>query len=233
MMRFLVFLIFATSFANPPSVLFSIDAPTRGNEILAAFSKLQATSPIEIAMQTTITTTTQGLSQGVIHFVQSITSAPNSTLFIVSYGQPYALRYMVVGVEQVIDLVSSTTPSPLPASINSPLVTASYPNNEIPLFSVDPVLRANDISNVISTLNSSPYKTSTSQVNIITTLFGIQGVFNPPFSGNMIVNVSAAITITTSFCHTNSLLQIFYSVGTLSGSAIVAAEQIQQIIYAY
>ncbi|MBM3184207.1 MAG: hypothetical protein FJZ64_02765 [Chlamydiae bacterium] len=228
--------------ANPPVDLYSIDVSTRGQEFIAALKSAfsLAGSRGEVVIQTMANppyTYAPGLpSSGIIPYVQnSITAAPNNTLFLVPYnpnGQSGITRntqYLVIGADQIVTIAYRDTISP-PFSLSTPF-TSTYPSNVYPLYYINPVHRAADIQSIASTLINFPQNfnglSGISQVWILTTL---TGPYYVPFYRGQSQYIPRVQSISVL---SNSLLQITYQPfsSSFAWSVIVSAEQVQQIIF--
>ena len=233
--------LFAIGNGSPPLDLYSIDASKRGKDFVSSLTTAftLAGSAGEVVIQTMASPPflkAPGVTKGVIPYVQQSTllAAPNSTLFIIPYnpngtvGINSNTQYIVVGIEQIVTLAYRPTISPA-----FPLTgfTSTYGFNVYPLYSIDPSLRAQDIQSIANTLITLPANYNgnkiVSQVWIFTNLNGPYYVpFNSAAPG-LIPNVTAISVLANEF------LLITYKPNSspFSGSVIVAAEQIQQIIF--
>lgn len=227
------------------NVFFPIDSSLRGTDILntfSSFSHATGTTTPEMALQTTITTlpippgsnvpyaTYQGIKNGIISYVQSITSTTYNTLLLVTYQNLGSAvnQYVVVPSEQILDLLYFPV-NHLP--INSNAFVAPPIAGTIPYYSVDPRQRAADIGSVITKLLSSPFKQNQSQIWMEVTL---TGPFNP------------SVPVVTDGSNTVSLLKNVTGVSLLNNiitvtfqpidqpnppTVIVTPEQVLRIIY--
>ena len=253
MIQFLRFLLVAATCqanfvaAYSPIWLYPIDATARGKGIVqavnAAFSPPSGTAATtEVVIQTAASPSflyAPYVSNGLIPYVQnSLVSAPNYTLFIVPYlpgnTMTTTIQYLVVGVEQIVGVFYSPLNSTPAISGNSSGYTSTFSSNVLPLYSIDPYHRAADIASITTTLLTNPlYTQNNSQVWIQTTLNGSSPRgFYPPFYSNFpgcIPYVQGISQIVGT-----AFLQITYQnvrYPGITGSVIVSAEQIQQIVY--
>ena len=234
--------------ANVPLDLYTIDASTRGQDFFSTLTTafVQATASGEVVIQTQAMPAylrAPGVSYGLIPYVQNGTNqtttfpykAPNSTLFIFAYnpngsrGITQTTQFLVVGIEQVVTVAYRNTISP-PFPLNAPFATV-YANNVLPLYTINPTLRAADVQNIAQKFISSPGDfngNSSSQLWIITTL---SGPYYVPFATK--VAPGAIPNVTGISVLSNEFLLITYKPfsSLFSWSVIVAAEQIQQIVF--
>ncbi len=223
----------AALIASGQAAIFPIDSMVRGKEIFNIFESLiigGRTQVPEFAIQTILPPTSpystyQPIINGLIPYVQDITETPNDTLLIITYQSTQNAgiqQYIVLPVEQVTALLYFRTIANLPNSTQP--FTAYPPPGVIPYYSVDPILRAQDIASAVTQLKAAPFVTSPqNQVWIQTTL---TGPFNPAIQNGLIQNV---LSISAS----NGLLQINFKQlsQTLPQFIIVSPEQVQQIIW--
>ncbi|MES2274090.1 MAG: hypothetical protein V4487_07850 [Chlamydiota bacterium] len=211
-----------------PTTIFPIDPMQRGLNIAKMVATL-TTAPYnipqsEVAIQTLSTTPFPYASyvvNGLIPYVQTISLAPYDTLLIVKYVPPGASpQYLVVPIELISEVIYS------PVTIPATGFTSSFANGVIPFFSIDPVKRAADIQSIATTLlTSAPYKTATSKVGILTTL---SGPFFLPLQNGLIYNVQS---VTLMAANDTLLLIKYLSTQFVSSTIVVAAEQVQQVVY--
>ena len=213
------------------TTVFPIDPTQRGKDISQLFTTLSKSpylkSSSEIALQTTLNGTSAyapGIVNGFIPYIQKLDAAPHSTLYVVTYltsaggGPP---QYIVVAVEQIIDLIYSSL-----AISNSGFGSTNL-NNSLTFFSIDLPKRAEDIRSIVRTLlTQKPYSTASSTVAIQTTL---TGSFYPPFSNGLIPKVLDVSL--TSAANETMLLITFQSSSYVNGTIVVGVDQVAQIIY--
>jgi hypothetical protein len=233
--------------ASPPLWLYTIDATTRGISILSAVSTAYtpvfpvSNSTQEVAIQTRTAAPfiyAPYVQNGLIPYVlgtDEFVSGPNFTMFIVPYLPitTFTIQYLVVGVEQVVDvLYSSRAGVQNPVSLSG--YTSTFANEVLPLYSINPVHRAADIGFIVNTLLTDPTYNmpNVSQVWIQTTLrsAATNGFYPAFYSPGYIPYVTAIYHIPGT-----SYLQIYYQnrrqMPGYQGSVIVSAEQIEQIVY--
>lgn len=214
------------------TVLYPVEASTRGTEIFNSFKTLSPTANRgtvlpEILLQTKIVNNPQYMTyrylvNGVIPYVQNITQTTYNTLLIVSYltsALGNVTQYLVVPVEQIIMLPyfpNSYYVPPTPFS-------AANLNGAISYFSIHSTERALDIVSAVSQLLTTFKQSGNTQVWIQTTL---NGPFNYPVPNGLIQNVKSVSV-------NNSLLQITFSPPNFTPNQVivVAPEQVQQITY--
>ncbi|HSX27075.1 MAG TPA: hypothetical protein VLE89_08750 [Chlamydiales bacterium] len=219
---------FSSAFANAPLTLFSIDTSQRGSEIVNIVKVLTAppfnSATSELAIQTTTNFIyAPYVVNALIPYVRSITPGPNNTLFIVNYFPKNApsLQAVVVPVEQIVEVVYSTQTIPTTG------FTSTWGTGVLPLITVDPVLRAQDIFFVVSTLLTSPtYQTGVSKVTIVTTT---NGPYYPAIPNGIITNVISVSLLANNSSYLQ--IKIITSQGAVNGTYIIPAEQIQQIVF--
>lgn len=223
------------------TTLYQIDAGVQGTSfynqyyaLLPGGKPINNNNPPEVAFQTSLQNpssfntykyATYGLiSNGLIRYIQNVYRTTYNTLLIVSYqtsgNQP---EYIVVPVEQLIDLIYFPSTSFLPTS-SSPF-NASYLSGVVPYFSVDPSQRAMDIVYTVGQLQTTFKTSSSNQVWIQT---GVNGPFNPnlPVPG-LLQNIQ-------SIAYNNGMLQITFQTnhnGSITQTVYVSPEQVQQIIW--
>ncbi len=215
--------------ANGLTTIFPINSVQRGlsiSQIITTFTSSPYNVPqSEVAIQTLSTIPfpyAPYVANGLIPYVQSASLAPNDTLLIIRYKPPAATtQYLVVPIELISEVIYSPITIP-----SSPGFTSTFPNGVVPFFSIDPVQRAADIQSITTTLlTSAPYKTSTSKVGILTTL---SGPFFLPLQNGLISNVQS---IALASANDSLLIVKYLSTQFISGTIIVTAEQVQQIVY--
>ena len=252
MKNFLLLFLAACSFtvghANAPLDLYTIDASKRGQDFFNILTTVftQATTSGEVVIQTQAMPAylrAPGVSYGLIPYVQVGTNqnvtfpykAPNSTLFIFAYnpngarGITQLTQFLVVGIEQIVTAAYRNTISP-PFPQNGVFSTV-YANNVLPLYTINPTLRAADVLDISQKFLSSPGAfngNSSSQLWILTTL---SGPFYVPFATRIapgaIPNVTGISVLSNEF-----LLITYKPLSSLfSWSVIVSAEQVQQIVF--
>jgi hypothetical protein len=209
---------------------FPLDPSSRGAALIAMFNTLTkapyVTSQSEIALQT--------LRNGLIVDVQSITPATHSTMFLVSYypfWSPTVLQYIVLPVEQIVEMVFSLRPFTQGMMFNS-----SYPPGVVgtlPIFSVDLVERAEDLINMFTILNTqSPYKQSSSQVALQTTLNGSYTYAQTgmaPISGGVIPKIQSITLVGNA--PGGTMMLVSYEQSVYTGNIIVTPEQVYGMVY--
>ncbi|MDE3045430.1 MAG: hypothetical protein KGJ02_02130 [Verrucomicrobiota bacterium] len=233
MFRHLCFLLFFTRliWADTPYVLYPVDVSQRGLGVVSMVNTLlstpYATNGSEVAIQTSTTIPfpyAPYVVNGIIPYVQSIASASNNTLLIVAY-QPIGtnVQYLVVPVEQIIAILYS--PKKI---LTSTAFTSTYASGYVVQTSVDLIQRASDIQGVVTTLlTASPYKTQASTVGLQTTL---SGSYYPPISTTtgLIQNVQSVTLVSGN---SGLLLVSYLSPKRISGTIVIAAEQVEEVIY--
>jgi hypothetical protein len=229
-MKWLIFLVcLVSAHAQDQSTLFQITAFQRGHDIANMVTTL-TTNPIytipqsEVGIQTTGVTAflyAPGVVNGFIPFVQKVTLSPFGTYLTVQY-QPRGLlvQYLVVPIEDVGEVVYSTQ-TIATSGFSSTIATGIYP-----LLSIDPGHRASDVASVVLALQTTaPFKTATSQVGIQTTL---SGPFYPSIQNGFLPNIQQITLLTPG----STLLLIQYqNLQFVKAWVVVAAEQVQQIVY--
>ncbi|HSX38712.1 MAG TPA: hypothetical protein VLE95_07780 [Chlamydiales bacterium] len=221
--------------------LYTIDAAIRGADFVSVLNTAfgLATVSGEVVIQTMATPPflhPPGLVNGVIPYVQqsTFTAAPHSTMFIVPYNPNGAIgitpntQYIVIGIEQIVTLAYRNTISP-PFSLRG--FTSVFASNVLPLYTINPVLRAADIQSIANTLITSPTAfngtNNISQTWILTTLGGPFYVPFSPIAPGLIPNVTAISVLSPGW-----LLITYKPISfPFSWSVIVSAEQVQQIIF--
>jgi hypothetical protein len=228
--------------ATPDQTLYPIDAGQRGTRIYHSFNTTLfpisgGTNLPYFIMQTTLpnntyNTTTRFILNGIVPYVQSITSTTYNTLLIVSYlpppnsGQQSIMQYVVVPSDEIVTLnYFPQNYGPVP-NIETPFNSTAAPGT-LPFFSVDPAQRASDIVQAINMLmNNAPFKNTetNSQVWVQTTL---TGPYNPPLPEPGLLKYIQADT------YTNGLIQITFQTSPqqTAQTILVAPEQVQRIIY--
>lgn len=242
---------FSIGNANQPLNLYTIDASTRGKDfssiLTTAFTL--ATTAGEVVIQTSgVPTNLQNsIPTGVIPFVQQGTlslptskaipyAAPNNTLFLFGYnpkgqsGLSIYTQYIVVGIEQIVTVAYRNTINP-PFRFTNGVFNSLYSSNLLPLYTINPTLRAADIVDITQKFISFPSAfngNSGSQVWILTTL---TGPFYVPFA--LRVDPQAIPNVTAIQVLANEYLQITYypQSSNFPWTVIVPAEQIQQIVF--
>ncbi len=230
--KILIFFIHSTVFAASQTTYFHIDAATRGAEITSMIATLNSApyngAQSEVGLQLISNAAfpyAPYVYGGLIPYVASVNPAPNDTLLLVTYypSLPKGIGplYLVVPIEQVTSVVYS----PVPIAPGSTF-SSNYMNGITPLLTVDPILRAADIENMIATLLAPPFNGGSSSVALYTTL---SGPFYPPISGGIIQNVQSVTQIVPN----DTLLLVSYLSPTtnMQGTIIVAVEQVLEIVY--
>jgi len=209
---------------------FPIETSNRGAALISMFKTLTsapyATTQSEIALQT--------LRNGLIVDIQTITPATNNTLFIVSYypfSSPTVLQYIVLPVEQIVSMVFSLKPFTRAMNFGS-----SYPLNVtgvLPVFSVDLAHRAADLVNIFTILNTkTPYKQSSSQVSLQTTLtgsytYGQTGM--APIANGVIPDIQSISLVPSSVGGT--MMLVSYEQGVYTGNVVLTPDQVYGMVY--
>lgn len=207
----------AVGASNGAATIFPIDPMDRGEDLIKMFATLSSapykTTLSQIALQTT--------RNGLIPNVQSLTPSTYSTLLIVAYKITSVFQYVVVPVEQVVELVYSPVAIPLQSTFTSSIISGA-----LPIFSVDLMQRAVDIQNVVTTLTTTaPYKTAVSKVGIQSTL---SGPFYLSFTNGFIPDVQS---ISVQPAQNGTLLLVSYKFGFQTTTIVVAPDQIFGIVY--
>jgi hypothetical protein len=212
-------------------VVYEIDPTERGADIIkmvTTYNSAPFKGPSsEVVLQTRLRGTAgyaPAVVNGLIPYVQSIATATNGTLFIVTYLTPDRSipQYIVVPVEQIVAVAYS------PIAIPTTGFTSVNGTGVLPFYSIDLADRAADIQNVVNTLlTTAPYKTSISGVTIQTSL---SGPYNPPIAaGGIIPNVKS---VSLAFAPNKTMMLISYlSQAFIPGTIAVSVEQVQQVIY--
>lgn len=237
LLLFLSIFVFSMAHAVNPVTLYSIDAQTRASQIVAMIDTLNKAPYLirnrsEVALQANLVPSpayANYIRGGFIPYVQNATTATNETLLLITYlptGSTSNTQYVVVPVEQTVSLMYS--PQPINPTTG---ISSNYPQSALPRFSVNLAHRAADLRYMFNLLNTnSTYKTRRSQVGIQITL---AGPYYPQLRGNLIPNVQSITLVSPN----DTLLLIDYQNppasgrATVTGSIVVAAEQIDQMIY--
>lgn len=200
------------------TTVFPIDPMGRGQDLVSMFTTL-STSPYktttsQIALQTT--------RNGLIPNVQSLTASTYNTIFIVAYKVSSSfIQYIVIPVEQIIELIYSPVAIPLQSTFTSSGIAGT-----LSFFDFDLMERAVDIQNVVTTMiTTAPYKTVTSKVGLQTTL---SGPFYLSFTNGFIPDIQS---ISVQPAANGTLLLVSYKLGFLITTIVVAPEQIYGIVY--
>lgn len=226
--------------ATGQSVFYPIDSSQRGTEIVNTFNSLDSVSGTlapAVWLQTTgsIPMYTPSLPYGsykyvtnigIVPYIQKVTETPHNTLLIVSYqsvSSAGVVEYIVLPPEQVVALLYFQLQTNLPTSL-APFVAPPV-NRTVPYFSVDSRQRAADIVSAANQLMTTPFKRTTSQVWIQTTLMG---PFLPQLNNNGLLKNVTNISVS------NSLIVIDFLPPNYQGQTlteVVSPEQVQWIIY--
>lgn len=207
----------AVGASNGAATIFPIDPMDRGKDLVSMFSTLSSapykTTTSQIALQTT--------RNGLIPNVQALSPSTYSTLLTVTYKITSILQYVVVPVEQIVELVYSPVAIPFQATF-----TSSISGGALPIFSVDLMHRAVDIQNVVTTLlTTAPFKTVSSKVGLQTTL---SGPFYLSFTNGFIPDIQS---ISMQSAAKGTLLLVNYKFGFLTTNIVVGPDQIFGIVY--
>lgn len=161
----------ANTAPNVANAFFLIDPMQRGKDIVSMITTL--TSPAltntrgKVNMQVAIQTMRNGLITGVF----DVDFAKNYTILIVKYSGPYYAQYIVVPVEQIIEVVYSST-----AVVSTQgNFTATSTTGVLPYFNVDITQRAEDIVEIVNKLMDPAdvyYTPNKTQIGIQTMLTG-------------------------------------------------------------
>lgn len=252
-------LFFCNLFANtitlePNGVLttFPISPKERVVDVITLFNTLYNTPDLLIFpkvpsyYQIALQTTRNGLLINVIDLkpATGTLASTDSTMLLVTYypqGQrtgaktsipSTSLQYAAIPIEQVVEMVFSTSPiSP------SAMFTSTAAQGTLPIFSVDMAQRSLDIQNAFTFFNSIPNASSTAWIGLQTTLSG------PFYAGNLANGeIKYVYSISTKYAPNGTILFVAYQdtppvkgqPQTAQGNLnyiIVAPDQVYGIVY--
>lgn len=224
----------ATATIGNLSVIYSIDASTRGTEIINLFSSLYGQSipsgrVYEIALQTKY--------NGLITWVTSITGTTNNTLLLVRWGttptNSSSTPPLVIPVDQIVELIYTVNSQTISNwGLTNPY-GASNVTSTLPLYSLTPAQRAADILSVYNYYVANLKNTSYAKyMQVYTTLAGVSGPnYQAPktFNGLLPYVQSLSVTPTSS----GSFLQVSYMNNNLppTWTITVPAEWVSTIVF--